>query len=226
GTLTSGSGSASVTFNAAGMHSVTARYTGGSATDSAPVDIDVHVATTTALSFPSPATAGQIVTLAATVAGAVTPTAGNVEFYDAGGSIGTGSVVSGVATLDLSFTTGSHPITAIYQGAGSFDASPVAPSKTLTVNPANSTTALTVPATITKGTDFTVTVTVSPSAATGTVSILNSGAVIKTGLVSGGTTTITLNLTPGTYSLTARYEGDTIYGTSTSAPAVSRTVAP
>lgn len=88
------------------------------------------------------------------------------------------------------------------------------------------TTTLTVPnSSTTTGTSIILTATVSPSAATGTVTFYNNSASLGTGTLSAGTATFTATFsTAGTESLTASYGGDTTYASSTSSPAVSLTV--
>lgn len=80
------------------------------------------------------------------------------------------------------------------------------------------------PTSATVSTNVVLTATVTPTAATGTVSFLNNGAQIGTGTVSSGTATYTATFaTAGTESLTATYSGDSTYASSTSS-AVSVTV--
>lgn len=85
-------------------------------------------ATTTGLtSSPNPSPVGAAVVLTATVAtetpGAGTPT-GTVEFLDGTTPIGTAALVGGKATLEIStLAVGTHPITAVYHGDGSFSGS-------------------------------------------------------------------------------------------------------
>ncbi len=84
--------------------------------------------------------------------------------------------------------------------------------------PTNTTLSITVPTNTTHGTKIAVSGTVSPSAATGDVSLLvapgtpgNPG--IQFGTLSGGTVSGHTTLLPGgTYSVIAHYGGDTKYG--------------
>lgn len=81
--------------------------------------------TTTVAASPNPATAGQNVTLTATVAetDAAAPS-GSVEFFDGATSLGTGAVnASGQATLLKSFAAGTHAVKAKYLGDSAFRAS-------------------------------------------------------------------------------------------------------
>ncbi len=97
---------------------------------------------------------------------------------------------------------------------------------TLTIVTAATTTALTTSATSTQyGDPVTLTATVAPSGATGTVVFSNGSTVLGTATVSGGTATLsTSTLSVGTNTITASYEGDGNYAASTSS-AVTVTVA-
>lgn len=68
------------------------------------------------------------------------------------------------------------------------------------------------------GTPISLTATIAPSAATGTVTFKDGSTTIGTAPVSSGAATISnVNLSVGTHSITAVYGGDTTYATSTSA---------
>ena len=97
---------------------------------------------------------------------------------------------------------------------------------TLTIVTAATTTTLTTSATSTQyGDPVTLTATVAPSAASGTVVFSKGSTVLGTATVSGGTATLlTSALSVGTYTITASYEGDGNYAESTSS-AVTVTVA-
>ncbi len=71
---------------------------------------------------------------------------------------------------------------------------------------------------VTAGDTDTLTATVSPTAATGTVNFLSSGSSIGTGtLTSGSATSSPTFATEGNYTVTASYGGDSTYASSTSA---------
>ena len=67
------------------------------------------------------------------------------------------------------------------------------------------------------GASVTLTATVSPTAATGTVTFYDGTASLGTATLSSGTGTLSTSFsTTGTHSITATYEGSTTYATSTS----------
>jgi cellulase/cellobiase CelA1 len=232
GTLSSGVATLSTSFSTAGTHSITAVYAGSSTyatSTSSALSISVMssspTATTTALSSSSTSTTtGTSVTLTA----AVSPSAatGTVTFYDGSTLLGTGTLSSGKATLSTSFSTaGTHSITAVYAGSSTY-ATSTSSAVSITVSSLTSTTTtLSSSTTAPKaGASFTLTATVSPSAATGTVTFYNGTTLLGTGTLSSGVATLSTSIaTAGTYSLTAVYAGSSTYATSTSS-AVSVTI--
>ena len=98
---------------------------------------------------------------------------------------------------------------------------------TLTIVTAPTTTTLATSTTSAQyGDPVTLTATVSPSGATGTVIFMQGAKVLGTGTVSGGVATLTTSTLPaGTYTITSSYQGDTDYGASTSGP-VTLTISP
>ena len=148
GTVNLNNGSASITVSSliVGGHSVTATYSGDTnfAGSGATLTQTVNKAgtTTTLASSSGTITAGQSVTFTATL-GVVSPGAGSptglVTFMDGSHVLGTGTVSNGVVTFTTtSLGAGSHTITAVYGGDGSFNTSTSAPL-TETVNSASST---------------------------------------------------------------------------------------
>jgi hypothetical protein len=185
--------------------------------------------TTTALTaLPNPATAGQTVTLSATVtsstAGSIT---GTVTFLDGSTSIGMRNVgAGGVATLQTStLSVATHSITAKYGGDANF-ATSTSTAVSLVISPAASqaatSTALSAsPNPAASGATVTLTATVTSTTAgtiTGTVTFLDGANSIGTGSVgaNGVATLQTSSLSAGTHSVTAMYGGDANFLTSTS----------
>ncbi|MFN8630190.1 MAG: Ig-like domain repeat protein, partial [Chloroflexota bacterium] len=69
------------------------------------------------------------------------------------------------------------------------------------------------------GQNVTFTATVSPAAATGTVTFSEGATVLGTGTLAGGVATFAIStLSVGTHTITASYGGDATYSNSTSAP--------
>ncbi len=222
-------GSASTTTSSLttpGNHSLTATYSGDAnvlGSSSSPVTVTVSTTpiltpTTTSLSAsPTTSAVGQAVSLTATVAPA--GATGSVTFLDGSATLGTQSLSSGTATLSTSsLSAGSHSLTAVYSGDSKF-ATSSSPAVTETVTGKNnSTTSLSVsPNPGSTGQPVTLTATVTPASATGTVTFLDGGNVLGPGTLSGGSATLTTSsLSTGSHTLTASYAGDTNTNGSTS----------
>lgn len=233
GTLNSGA-QATLTTNtlAIGTHSITAVY-GGDASfqgaTSAPLTETVKKAstTTTLTSTPNPSTFGQSVALTATVksAGSIVPT-GTVTFKQGATTLGSGSLNSGAqATLNTSkLAVGTDSLTAMYAGNSNFAGS-TSPVRNQVVNKASTTTALTSTPNPSKfDQNVTFTATVTPSAATGSVTFKDGTTTLGTGALAGGKARFsTTGLSKGTHSITAVYGGGANYSGSTS-PILTQTV--
>lgn len=122
--VTNGSAAYSTSSLTAGTHAISARYGGDAsnqASTSSTTSLSVLQTSTTTISAPtSTIEAGQTLTLSATVNGA-TPS-GSVQFQDGGSALGAPVVLNnGAATLSTNAltSTGSHSITAVYQGDAS-----------------------------------------------------------------------------------------------------------
>jgi hypothetical protein len=120
-TLVNGQAFLGVWTLTAGVHMLTAVYTGDAifagSTSPAIREMVAQAASTTTISA-TPAgqsTPGQVVTFTATVAPAAAT--GSVQFNDGDTAIGTGALVNGVATFSTSaLKNGNHSITAAYLG--------------------------------------------------------------------------------------------------------------
>ena len=202
---------------------------GGSTTPqtaSQTVSIAVNAPSIQITSDASSAVFGQSVTLTATLA-AVSPAtgtpSGTVQFFDGTQSLGTGTISDGVATITTSdLSVGSDSITAVYSGDTNF-AGVTSSVFTQTVTHAASTTTLTSDANSPVAGDtvtFTATLAaVSPGAGTptGTVTFFDGSTTLGTSTISGGVATFsTTALSIGSNSITAVYNGDTNFTTSTS----------
>jgi len=171
-------------------------------------------------------TQGQSVTLEAYV----NPTlaTGTATFYDGSTAIGTAQIsdagglgTTGIALLQTTFNSvGSQSITVQYSG-NDFYAAGTSAAIAIGVyssNLASSSVSLQASTTTPQYlTNVTLTATVSPSAATGTVTFYNGGANIGSAAVSGGVATLTTQFAAGgTDTLRAVYSGDYNYLSSTS----------
>ena len=238
-TLTAGKASFKMSALAVGSHSITAVYGGdGNFTASPPstalAQTVTQDATTTSLKSSSSSIYGQPVTFTATVAatapGSGTPT-GTVNFLDNGTQIGTGTLGAGkpdTATFTTSsLLAGAHTITASYTGDSNFTASTTSTALALTVNQAATKTTVTSSANPSNPgqVSFTATVTaVAPGTGipTGNVTFSINGTpetpVALTVLINGADeATFTTTLAAGTYTITAVYDGDINFKTSSSA---------
>ena len=132
-------------FSTVGTHNIVATYTptGSFAASSASCSEVVSAFPTSSFLFVAPPTStyGSPVTLTATVTPAMvptpgTPTSGVVTFYNGTSSIGTATLVSGVATLvSNNLPGGSNKLTCIYGGSSIYAASNCNPAP-VTVNAA------------------------------------------------------------------------------------------
>jgi hypothetical protein len=211
-----------------GGHSITAVYAGDGnyiGSTSAPITqtVDQVTTTTSVATSGSPSTYGTSVTFTATVTSGAT---GNVTFKDGALTLG----ISALSGTTAAFTTsalniGGHSITAVYGGETNYSGS-TSPAITQTVNQGPTTTSVATSGTPSVyGTAVTLTATVT-SGATGTVTFYDGVTSLGTGTLSGNTATLTTSaLTAGGHSITAVYEGDTNYLSSTS-PVLTQTVNP
>jgi hypothetical protein len=221
GTISSGIATYSTSALAAGSHSITASYGGNTdynGSTSSVLAQAVNKANSTAAlgSSANPSTYGLSVTLTATV----TPVtaSGTVTFMDGSATLGTGTLGNGIVTYSTSaLAGGSHSITASYGGNSNYNSS-TSSVLTQAVNKANSTVALasgTNPSVY--GSSVTLTATVTPATATGTVTFTDGSATLGTGTVSGGIATYSTSaLAAGSHSITTSYGGDGNYNSSAS----------
>jgi len=221
GTLAANVATFSYTFIASGAHSLTAVYAGDTnnttSTSTAVAQSVQYTTTTTLTSSANPAVAGQALALTATVAGS-TPT-GTVTFKDGTTTLGTGTIVANVATLNYTFVSvGIHNLTAVYGGDAN-NAISTSAAVAQTINIATSTTLLSAsqnPAAL--GQAVALTATVTGALPNGTVTFKNGATVLGTASIGAGYATLNYTFTSvGTYSLTAEYGGDTNNTASSSA---------
>lgn len=210
----------------AGTHYILASYNGDAnfiGAGSPYITQVVRAATTVTVTAPSASSVyAQAVTFTASVAPAVAT--GTVQFLDGTTSLGTVTLSSGAASIAVStLTAGTHSITVAYSG-DSADGGSTSAVWTQTVSKAGTTAALVSslnPAP--SGQAVTLTATISPAAATGSVQFLDGAAVLSTVALTNGTASISPSLAIGSHSLTAVYSGDGNYSGATSA-AVSQVI--
>jgi len=221
----SGSGSAVLTVStlAVGAHSITAAYSGdasdaGNTSPALTQTVNPLTSSMALASSPNPATIGQGVTFTASI----TPNTatGTVRFLDGATSVGAAPLIAGKATLTVSsLAVGAHSITAAY-GGDTNDAPSTSAALIQTISAAASgVVASSSPNPSTVGQAVTLTATVTPGTATGTVQF-RDGATALSGpvAVSGGKAALPVTtLAVGAHSITAVYSGDASNATSTSA---------
>ncbi len=229
--LSGGIATCSITYAAAGSHSITAAYSGDANYSSAAGNTLTQVVRTSSSSTVTanynPVAVGAQVVFTATVTGSGGTPTGPVTFEDGGvaisgcGSSGVVSLSSGVATCTVSYSSaGTHSITAVYSGDSSFGSSASsvlhetvsADSNTLTQatpNESGKSAKLTFSGTVTDGDPVTL------YYCTGTLSTCTSGSatgsvtITPTGSGSSYTwTTGAVQLTKGTAYTSQGYQTD------------------
>lgn len=208
-----------------GTHPITARFEGAPSylpSTSAPLSqvVDPAAAVTTITSSPNPSTMGQLVTFTVRIEAAKVAT-GTVTLRDDGAPIGTAPLVAGEATFSTSsLAAGKHLVTAEYPG----DADTRASTASVVHEVARGTTTTTLASTPNPslpGQSVTLSATVASAGGTpgGTVTFRDGDTQIGTSaVVAGVATLVTSALAPGAHSLTAAYDGEPGFATSTSTP--------
>jgi Bacterial Ig-like domain (group 3) len=213
---------------ALGAHSITAEYGGDSnfTASTSPAlaqNVVASGSTTTIASSPNPSSFGQPVTFTATVTGSGGTPTGTVTFKDGTTALGTMALSGNQAILVVStLSGGSHSMTAVYNGDGSYGSSTSAPlTQIVNQNTSNVTLASSVnPSAVGQSVTFAATVTGSGGIATGTVTFKDGATTLGTGTLNGGgqATFATSSLTAGSHPITAAYGGDSNFTAGTSAP--------
>lgn len=216
-----------LTFSSAGTHNLTAVFSGDDAnlsSSSVPLAQAVGAkrvpATVSLSSSLTPSAQGQSVTLTATLVPA--SATGNIVFRDSeSGNLSVDTSAGGVAKHVHQFSTaGTYNLTAYYVGDDSYAAgtSPVLVQQVLSNS---STTTLTAsPAAVGIGQPTTLTATINPPSASGSVTFQDGVTPLGTAALESGVARYTARFgTSGPHSVTATYVGDGVYGGSTSPPA-------
>jgi LPXTG-motif cell wall-anchored protein len=192
------------------------------------------VATTVAAVSPSvasPAAHGSSVTLTSTLsAGDASHPAGAVELFDGLADVGPATLTAGTGAISKTITPadGSHSYTLVFTptDTGAYNGA-TSPALSYTVNAAvlATTTSTTLGASPVSpsvlGTNVTLTATVSPNTAAGTVQFFDGSAAINSAVAvsAGSASTSTAGLSLGSHSITAHFipTDPTAFTTSTSA---------
>jgi len=169
--------------------------------------------TTTLTSALNPSVYGQLLTFTAHVTANSGTPAGTVSLLDGSTQVGSGTLTNGSVSIAVSsLATGANSMTAKYQGSAGFASSTSTPL-TQTVSPATTGTALASsvnPAGTNQSVTFTATVASHfGGPVTGSVVFSSGSQPLGTASLSGNTASLTTSFsTAGTYSISAKYNGD------------------
>ena len=225
-TLANGSAGFSTSTLSPGLHLLQVRYLG--TTDIAPSEviftqvIDVETSTVLAAT-PSPATAGEQVTLTATVTHPQGLPDGHVTFMDGDVTLGVVDLTATTAVFTTSaLTAGSHTLTAVHASTHNPVASTSLPI-TLTISAAATTTVLTAARdSVETGEPVGLLAVVTSAHGTpqGVVAFKEGDATLGFATLSNGSAALTATgLKLGGHSVTAVYQGSSEHSGSTSAAA-------
>jgi sugar lactone lactonase YvrE len=210
--LVNGIASITTVFLTAGTHTLRATYLGDnnySQVASAAVSVLVKGAASVNLSLVSDPSGTPVQLLAQVTPSSAT---GTVQWVDGTSLLGTSPVQSGAAVFPYSsLAPGSHSIQVVYSGDASYA---ISNSNVLPVIvPFQTTISLTPLGPFTFGQPLTFTVSVSPSTATGTVSLSGDGYPIGVATLSGGQASVTppCCLVAGSRTLFVAYSGDSAH---------------
>jgi hypothetical protein len=146
---------------------------------------------------------------------------GTVTLMDGSTSLGTASLTNGAATFSIaSLAAGTHSLTASYAGDAA-DQSSNSSAVSVKVNGAalqtTTVTLATSATTAVSGQSITLTASVTPAAATGTLSFKDGSTALGSATLASGKGVLAVStLSVGTHSLSAAYSGDAADSASTS----------
>jgi hypothetical protein len=199
-------------FNPASLGDFTGQlfFTSNTAYQSTDPNQQFDTTTTLAATPPSPQDAGTSVTLTATVTTTPAGTAtGTVQFFDGGNPLGGAQpVTGGAATLSTSaLTAGDHSLTAAFTGSSAsvHNSTSAAVSYHINATPATPTTTSLVvnPTTADNLTNVTLSATVAPNTAAGSVEFLDGATTVGTAPASGGAASLQRTYAAGPHSFSA-----------------------
>jgi hypothetical protein len=230
-TLSGGSTTLSTSTLPIGKHTINANYSGdntfwpssGNLTQT--ITQALPATQTNVVSSLNPSIYGQSVTFTATVTGTGGTPTGTVTFLDGTSTIGTGTLSGGSTSIQTSsLSAGNHTITANYSGDSNFASSTGTLTGGQTVKQASSTTTVlssSNPAPMGSTVTFTATVTGTGGTPSGTVQfVADQGTaqqtVIGSATLSGGSASVqSSSLSVGNHTITANYNGDSNFASST-----------
>src|ERR1017187_2476945 len=218
-TLNGGVATLSVSALVVGSHSIMAVYNGDTNSNgssaSLTLTVTVGATTVTLTSSQNPAALGAAVTFTATVSPAAAT--GSVTFLDGTTSIGSGTLHAGKATVTVTtLSAGSHTVTANYSGDAR-DASSTSAALSETIAPNSSTTVLSARTYLLTFCDsVTLTATVSPATATGSVTFWEGPVSFAGEAVIGGQASVQIRPAAESHTYSATYNGDLDDSSSTS----------
>jgi len=225
-TLVNGQASVNASFSTSGTRSITATYVGdanntGSKSPLLKQVVNKFTTSTNLTSSLNPSLVGQSVTFTATVSSAygAIPDGEMVTFKDDAATMAKVTLSGGTATLNTStLIAGTHSITVTYAGDTLFAVSASAPvTQVVNKNPSSTTVASSLnPSSFGQTVTFTATVTTGGSP-TGTITFKSGSAALGTVALTGNTASLSTSaLTAGSHLITATYNGDATFKTSTS----------
>jgi hypothetical protein len=207
-----------------GPHTIHATFSGDAnyATSTTTFSQTVNQAATTTNigSSGTPSILGQSVTFTATVS--PPPSGGTVDFLDGASTLCSAASLAGAtATCSTnSLAVGSHSITAVYSGDANYLTSTSSGFNQVVVLSASSTVLSSSKTPSTYGEPITITATVTPPAATGTVTFkegaVNIAGCVAISLTNGLADCPVSSLVTGSHDISAVYSGDSLFATSTS----------
>ena len=203
-----------------GNHNITVTYGGDNlfASTSASLIQAVAVPSNVLTSSLNPANLGQSITFIATLS-SISPEVGvptgTVTFYDGSTALATVNVANGQAQyITTNLTSGTHTITAVYNGNSVFGAS-ISNALSETIIGIGSTNTLSVsPNPSSQGQNVTLTVAITGAgpAPTGSVMFNDGSTAIGSATVTAGVATLSLTtLSAGSHTIAAVYSGDGSY---------------
>jgi hypothetical protein len=222
GTVSNGVATLTTTTLNAGTHTVTAVYNGDAtyaSSQSSPATVTVAkkqgAGGGAALTIAVQNASRQYNTADPQFAYVVTGTLVNGDSYK---TAVTGAPAYSAADTPTSPAGSTFPINVSGLSSANYEIAVVPGALAIVIAP-TTTTLTTSTASTQYGDPVTLTATVAPSAATGTVLFMQGANVLGTGTISGGVATLTTSSLPaGTYTITSSYQGDANYGASTSGP--------